>query len=128
MLEKTLKKWGSEELIVNTNYCGKRMILEKNSCCSLHAHKIKDETFFISEGKMLLEINEDDISRYYVLNKDSFFRIKPNTYHRFYGIERTIFFEFSTHDESSDSYRKEESQTSVSQELIFNLINIATII
>ena len=36
-------------------------------------------------------------------------RIKPNTRHRFTGLEDSEIIEFSTHHEDSDSYREELS-------------------
>jgi hypothetical protein len=42
------KVWGEEQWLVNTGaYCGKRMLLKKGFQCSLHHHKIKDETFIL---------------------------------------------------------------------------------
>ena len=42
------KVWGREEWIVNNEkYCGKKLILKKGYSCSMHHHKIKDETFYI---------------------------------------------------------------------------------
>ena len=51
------KEWGSEYWIVNNDlYCGKLLTLEKNKRCSVHYHKNKDETFYILEGKIKLEL------------------------------------------------------------------------
>lgn len=100
------KVWGHEEIIVNTrDYCGKKLVLNKGFRCSIHWHKIKDETFYVNKGKVFLEIgNEKKI----LLPGDSI-RIIPGTKHRFSGLEDSEIIEFSTHDDSSDSYRKEQS-------------------
>ena len=49
------KVWGHEEWIINRDYCGKKLILKKGFRCSIHHHKVKDETFYIIKGKVLLE-------------------------------------------------------------------------
>src|SRR4051812_37450647 len=42
------KIWGREIWITNTAlYCGKHLLLNKGYQCSLHYHKIKDETFHL---------------------------------------------------------------------------------
>jgi len=51
------KDWGRELWIVNNDkYCGKILELNKGYRCSIHYHKIKDETFYILEGRVLMEI------------------------------------------------------------------------
>ena len=99
------KVWGSEEWIVNRNYCGKKLILNKGFRCSMHYHKLKDETFYILKGKVLLEIG---MKKHVMLPGDSML-IKPGQKHRFTGLEDSEIMEFSTHHEDSDSYRDEES-------------------
>ena len=50
------KVWGHEEWIVNNpKYCGKKLVLKKGYRCSIHKHDIKDETFYILSGTVLLE-------------------------------------------------------------------------
>ena len=71
----------------------------------MHYHKIKDETFYVNKGKVLMEINNE---KKIMLPGDSL-RILPNTKHRFTGLEDSEIIEFSTHHEDSDSYREELS-------------------
>ena len=98
------KSWGYEEWIVNNKlYCGKKLFLKKGYRCSMHKHKKKDETFWLLSGKVLLEYGGVKI----VLEPGDSIRIKPNTLHRFTGIEDSVIIEFSTHHEDSDSYRLE---------------------
>ena len=48
--------WGKEECIVNNvKYCGKRMMVNKGFRCSMHYHKIKEETFYVVSGKIVFE-------------------------------------------------------------------------
>jgi quercetin dioxygenase-like cupin family protein len=47
------KGWGFEKWAVNTDkYCGKLLYFAKSKRCSLHYHKLKDETFFVHSGKI----------------------------------------------------------------------------
>jgi mannose-6-phosphate isomerase-like protein (cupin superfamily) len=99
------KVWGKEIWLVNRDYCGKKLILNKSFRCSMHFHKLKDETFYILKGKVLLEIG---MQKNIMLPGDSIL-IKPGQKHRFTGLEDSEIMEFSTHHEDSDSYRDEES-------------------
>jgi len=99
------KVWGHEEVIVNRDYCGKKLILNKGFRCSMHYHKNKDETFYILKGKVLMEIG---MQKNIMLPNDSIL-IKPGQKHRFTGLEDSEIIEFSTHHDDSDSYREELS-------------------
>lgn len=101
------KVWGEERWIVNREYCGKLLILKKDSFCSLHSHKNKDETFYINKGRVLLEL---DGKKFEMLPGQAKL-VKPGQLHRFTGIEDSEIIEFSTHHEESDSYRLEPSGT-----------------
>lgn len=105
-MEKVVEKvWGSEEWIVNRQYCGKFLNLKKGTRCSMHYHKNKDETFFILKGKVLMEI--DGKTR--IMNPGDLQLIEPNQKHRFTGLKDSKILEISTHHEDNDSYRDEES-------------------
>ena len=55
MAEWVAKGWGGEEILVNNDlYCAKNLYVMKGLQCSLHYHKIKDETFFVQKGKIKL--------------------------------------------------------------------------
>jgi len=99
------KEWGKEIWLVNRDYCGKRLILNKGYRCSMHYHKNKDETFYVLKGKVLMEIG----NKKYVMLPGHSILIEPNTKHRFTGLEDSEIMEFSTHHEDSDSYREELS-------------------
>lgn len=101
------KTWGHEEWIVNSEYCGKKLVLNEGHCCSLHYHKIKDETFYIASGRVGFQLNDE----YFILNPGDSLLITPGTKHRFYGLENSEIFEFSTHHLEEDSYRDEVSGT-----------------
>ena len=99
------KDWGEERWIVNRNYCGKLLILKKGYRCSLHHHKIKDETFYINKGCVLMECD----GKTKIMRPGDALLIEPHMKHRFTGLEDSEIFEFSTHHEDSDSYRDELS-------------------
>ena len=104
-LKEVEKVWGKEIWIVNRDYCGKKLILNKGFRCSMHYHKNKDETFYILKGKVLMETDKETKI---MLENDSIL-IAPNTKHRFTGLEDSEIIEFSTHHEDEDSYRDEVS-------------------
>jgi len=99
------KAWGHEEWIVNRQYCGKKLVLKKGFRCSMHHHKNKDETFYITKGQVLIEV--DGKSK--VMMPGDSILIMQLTKHRFTGLEDSEIIEFSTHHEDEDSYRDEVS-------------------
>ncbi|MGI6680885.1 MAG: PfkB family carbohydrate kinase [Bdellovibrionota bacterium] len=100
------KVWGGEYWIVNKEYCGKKLILNKGYRCSSHHHQIKDETFFIISGKVLMEIGDERK----ILNVGDKQYIPIGVNHRFTGLEDSEIIEFSTHHMEDDSYRETESE------------------
>ena len=97
------KMWGKEIWMANNSlYCGKKLMLKKGKRVSLHKHKNKDETFYIDEGRLLMEIGD----KTWVMEKGDVVRIKPETLHRYSGIDNAIIIEISTHHEDEDTYRE----------------------
>jgi len=105
------KGWGFEKWIVNNEeYCGKLLYFAKGKKCSWHYHKLKDETFYIQSGKVLLKYSDsDDISdaKELILNKGDKFHIYRQLRHQMFALEDTELFEFSTQHFDSDSHRLE---------------------
>jgi quercetin dioxygenase-like cupin family protein len=103
------KGWGYEKWIVNKpEYCGKLLFIQKDKKVSWHYHILKDETFYVQSGKILLKysIYDDiDTATDVVLNPGDSFHIYRGLRHRMIGIEDTELFEFSTEHFDSDSYR-----------------------
>lgn len=95
------KPWGREEWIANKEYCGKILNLKKGNQSSFHYHKIKDETFYLLEGRVLFSSRKKDFS----LEKGDILEIKPNEAHRIMALEDAKLLEVSTHHNDSDSYR-----------------------
>jgi|TARA_E500000305_G_C4006463_1_gene230233 quercetin dioxygenase-like cupin family protein len=103
------KGWGYEKWIVNTEkYCGKLLYFEEGKKCSWHYHKLKDETFYLQSGKILLYYsNSDDldISEELLFEPGDKFHIYPGLRHQMVAIEPSELFEFSTQHFDEDSYR-----------------------
>lgn len=100
------KDWGKEIWVVNKEYCGKILEVDKGGYCSIHYHKNKDETFLVIKGKVLMWVEGQS----WVMEPGHSQYIPPNTKHRFTGLaKKSRIIEFSTHHEDSDSYRIEPS-------------------
>lgn len=102
------KLWGYENIIVNTDlYCGKIIHVNVGKRGSFHYHKIKDETFYILNGKV--QINYSLTDEFYtdsvILNQGDTFYLPPGLRHQIVGIEDSDIIEFSTKDMDEDSYR-----------------------
>jgi len=107
------KTWGSELWFANNDlYCGKLLTVESGKWSSegkYHYHKIKDETFFVIEGRLWLDIGDDKTGEYQRLHlyaNDSY-RVMPGVKHRFTASSSFTckFIEASTHHDDEDSYR-----------------------
>lgn len=108
------KTWGKEIWFVNNPiYCGKVIIIEKGKWSSegrFHYHKVKDETFYVIQGKLKLDyVTMENEFFSCILVAGQAFRVKPNMKHRFTAIseEGCSFIEVSTTHRDSDSYRCE---------------------
>ena len=108
------KVWGEEHWIVNRDYCGKKLVLNRGWRCSLHHHRNKDEVFYVIRGRVLLETGDG----WRVLGVGDAERIAPGVVHRFWGLETSEIIEFSTHHEEDDSYRAETSGAFAPEDLV----------
>jgi len=106
------KGWGFEKWIVNNEkYCGKILYLVKDRKCSWHYHKIKDETFYVQSGKIILYHGwHDDMgqSSSIILEKGDHYHIPVGLKHQMVALQDTELFEFSTQHFDEDSYRLEK--------------------
>ena len=102
------KLWGREEWLVNDAYCVKRMYLNEGYQCSLHYHEVKDETFYVIDGTVML--NVDGVM--HRLEAGDYRRIKPGSLHRFHATGGpATFIECSTYHDDADVVRLEESRS-----------------
>ena len=113
MINFVSKGWGFEKWFCNSEkYCGKLLYFVKSKKCSLHYHKLKDETFFIQSGMIRLryapvdeegKIGDQIIEA--VLSKGDIFHVPPLLAHQMIALEDTELIEFSTQHFDEDSYR-----------------------
>jgi mannose-6-phosphate isomerase-like protein (cupin superfamily) len=111
------KGWGFELWIINNSlYCGKQLTVLPDKYCSVHYHMNKDETFYVIDGELELQIGRWDhltekdwwsYNESLILRKGDSYHLPPRVPHRFTSnvAYPTTFIEFSTHHEDSDSYR-----------------------
>lgn len=103
------KGWGYELWIVNTNeYCGKLLYFDMGKKCSWHYHILKDETFYLQSGKIIVRYSEGDSlnnAKSIVLEPGGSFHVKRGLRHQMEAIEPCELFEFSTQHFDTDSYR-----------------------
>jgi mannose-6-phosphate isomerase-like protein (cupin superfamily) len=107
------KSWGSEIWFANNEkYCGKLLEVESEKWSSsgkFHYHLRKDETFFVVQGRLWLDIGDDltgEYQRLHLYENDSY-RVMPGFKHRFSAASEypCKFVEASTHHDDSDTYR-----------------------
>ena len=103
------KGWGYEKWIVNTDeYCGILLHFIKGKKCSWHYHKLKDETFYLQEGKLLVKYSDNDNldeANEVILERGDKFHVYRGLRHQMFAMEDTDMFEFSTQHFDSDSHR-----------------------
>ncbi len=103
-----IKKWGKEKIIVNNHYyCGKILCINAGRKFSMHFHMKKDETWYVSQGNLILRWidTESSIQHEKKINKNDVIRIRPGIPHQLEACEDSEIFEVSTHHEDGDSYR-----------------------
>ena len=97
--ERVEKPWGYEVIWALTdNYCGKLLFVRAGEQLSLQFHRVKDETIYLHEGRIELELGApgDPIPHTEVVGPGSAFRIQPGVVHRWRALEDSIVFEVST--------------------------------
>ncbi len=92
------KPWGYEIIFAHTeHYVGKLLFVRAGEQLSLQFHKEKDETIYVHEGKIELEIGEPGGSLdTEIVGPGHSFRIKPGTVHRWRALEDSAVLEAST--------------------------------
>ena len=103
------KGWGYEKWICNTEeYCGKLLHIIKGKQCSCHFHKLKDETFYLQEGKLLVKYSDTDDrekAKELIMERGDKFHVYRGLRHQMFALEDSDLFEFSTQHFDSDSNR-----------------------
>jgi len=77
------KPWGNEVIFAHTEkYSGKILTINKGHKLSRQYHQIKDETIFVLEGTLSLELGSDEKITEIQLNEGHAFHIEPGVVHR----------------------------------------------
>ena len=104
------KPWGHELVWALTeDYCGKILFVRAGESLSLQYHRVKDESWFVLEGRAELELGEvgsEALSRRVMKHGDAF-RLRPGALHRITALEDTRVLEVST-PELGDVVRLED--------------------
>jgi quercetin dioxygenase-like cupin family protein len=91
------KPWGYELHWAKTDhYVGKLIHVNAGHALSLQYHNVKDETIFLSSGKLLFEIQVDGELTGREMKPGESVHITPKTVHRMTAIEDSDIFEVST--------------------------------
>ena len=93
------KPWGSELIWADSEqYAGKILFVKAGESLSLQYHEVKDESWYVLEGRALLELGragEGTLENREIVPGQAF-RFRPGTVHRVTGIEDTRILEVST--------------------------------
>ena len=108
--QKVDKPWGHEVIFAATErYAGKLLVVRAGESLSLQFHKVKDESWYVLEGRVQLEFGAPGermlVSE--VVGPGASFRLRPGTVHRVSAIEDTTILEVST-PELDDVVRLED--------------------
>jgi mannose-6-phosphate isomerase len=95
------KPWGYEVIwAVTERYCGKLLFVRAGEELSLQFHNVKDESWFVHEGRAELELARagEAVTAGEIVGPGAAFRFEPGTVHRLRALEDTTIFEVSTPD------------------------------
>ncbi len=93
------KPWGWELIWAEAEaYVGKILFVRAGQSLSLQFHNVKDESWYVQEGKAKLELGDagQAILNTEVIGPGACFRFRPGTVHRVTAVEDTTIFEVST--------------------------------
>jgi len=96
---KVEKPWGHELIFaVTDDYAGKLLVIKAGESLSLQFHKVKDESWYVLEGRIELELGApgEGVLASEVVGAGSSFRFPPGTVHRVRALEEATILEVST--------------------------------
>ena len=104
------KGWGYEVIwATNDKYCGKILVFNKKGAkFSMHFHKEKDETWFVNNGKFMLNYIDTNTAQLYQkeLKEGDTWHNPPLQPHQLVALEDgSSITEVSTPDSVEDNYR-----------------------
>lgn len=96
-MRKIEKPWGYELIWAETNnYVGKILHINKGHKLSRQFHLVKEETFMVQSGEMILEIGLPYDMKSHTLLSGETFHCAPNTVHRMVAVTDVDIIEVST--------------------------------
>jgi mannose-6-phosphate isomerase len=103
------KPWGHELIWAHTErYVGKILVIEAGKRLSLQRHLVKDESIFVTSGRLRLTLeDETGTIRVEELGPSDYRHVLPGRIHRYEAVERTELMEVST-PELDDVVRLED--------------------
>jgi mannose-6-phosphate isomerase len=93
------KPWGYELIWALTDdYCGKILFVRAGEALSLQFHRVKDESWFVLEGRAEIELGApgQSVLDAEVIRPGAAYRFPPGTVHRVQALEDTRILEVST--------------------------------
>ncbi len=93
------KPWGHELIWALTDdYCGKLLVVRAGHSLSLQYHEVKDESWYVQEGKaeLLLGSVGAGAPAVQTVEPGAAFHFPPGTVHRVTALEDTVILEVST--------------------------------
>ena len=102
------KVWGQKLHLVNKDYCGKILEINKFNHLSLHRHLKKAESFWVLEGPVCVTLVDESSGEHelYLLETGDILDIRREQLHSILAIsDDAKVVEFSTTDSSNDSLR-----------------------
>jgi mannose-6-phosphate isomerase-like protein (cupin superfamily) len=92
------KPWGYElHWALTDRYCGKVLVVRAGEQLSLQYHEVKDETIYVQEGSVEIEIGQrDGLLSSEVAGPGRSFHLPPGTVHRIRALEDATLLEVST--------------------------------
>ena len=77
------KPWGHEEIWAETSsYVGKVLVIDSGHRLSRQYHNLKEETFRVIKGVLILEIGQGEELQTHLLYEGDSFHCPPGTIHR----------------------------------------------
>jgi len=107
-VERVEKPWGYEIIWARTDrYVGKVLFVKAGEALSLQYHERKDETLYLHEGRLRLDLGGDEEMRPVTMKPGDAYRLRPGTRHRITAETDCLLLEAST-PELDDVVRLED--------------------
>ena len=102
-VKRTPTGWGNELEVHNGDgYCGRILTVAEGKKSSYHYHLKKNETFYVLDGTLEIDLSFDLHSKSTVLQKGECIDIPRYVLHRFKGKTAAVVLEISTYDGGED--------------------------